>query len=262
MTSKPSKTKFKIQRPKMAIMWFFLGVSFVVLLSLASNSFDNQPIESIEVNIQNQKDTRFLTKESVTNNVLDYLGTELSALPVNQINLEEMKAHLEKNPYIEEVDLFVDMKRRINIDIWQKFPILRIVTGENDYYLSNHGYKIPKSNDFTSRVLVATGYITDNKRNTGKIAQKEVFDLYNLASFIYDDDVLHAMIEQIYIHEDKQIELVSKLSSHEILIGDTDNLEEKMMNLKVYFTEIAEIEGWDTHTKIDLTWPNQLIATK
>lgn len=265
--SKPSKAKFDFRQSASAILWFFLGVCFVVSIGLASKNFDNKPIESIEVSIENQKDTRFLTEQSVTDKIMDYLGAELREIPTNQVNLEDLKLFLEKNPYIEKVDLFVDMKRRINVDVWQKFPILRIITEDSDYYLSNHGYKIPKSLDFTSRVIVATGNIVDNKKSSGSITEQQIGDLFNLASFIYKDDVLYAMIEQIYVHENNQVELVSKLSDHEIILGNILNvedkeLEEKMMNLKVYFKEIAGIEGWDTHQKIDLTWPNQLIATQ
>ena len=94
-SSKPSKTKFNTRQSASAILWFFLGICFVVSIGLASKNFDNKPIESIEVSIENQKDARFLTEEKVVGKIMDYLGAELREIPINPVNLEDLKLFLE-----------------------------------------------------------------------------------------------------------------------------------------------------------------------
>lgn len=262
MKNAKKNTKKTSRNTGIVMTSFFLGVAFVVLIGWSSKHFDSKPINDVVVEILNQNETRFLSSQKVKDFILEELNQPLAHIQVNELNLENLQAVLNTNPYVEESSLFIDRNRKLHVEVKQKFPIIRIKGETTDYYLSNKGEKIPQSLDFTSRVMVASGYILDNGKNDGKINTQIVNDLFELAQHVYKDDVLYALIEQIYVTDDQQIEVITKLSDHEFVLGTISDLDVKMRNMKIFYKEITKVEGWDTHKKVNLSWTNQIVGVK
>ena len=163
----------------------------------------------------------------------------------------------------------------MHIVIVQREPILRIINYDcTSYYIDCDGALFPLSGKYTARVLAANGKINEpyNLRYTKDITKTEakdelgrkfiVDDLFILAKFIRADKFLDAFIEQIFINNNDEIELVPKVGTFTILLGDIQNLEEKFTNLKALILIGLPREGWNKYETINIKYKNQVVCTK
>ena len=69
-------------------------------------------------------------------------------------------------------------------------------------------------------------------------------------------------IEQIYVHPDKEVELIPRVGNHRILLGTFDHFEEKLANLRLFYEQAIPKMGWEKYSIINLKYRNQIVCTK
>jgi cell division protein FtsQ len=163
----------------------------------------------------------------------------------------------------------------LTIEIEQRLPVLRIINNYNQsFYIDYEGKLMPFSSKFTARVIVANGNISNLYYKTktldlltlkGVDSMKScnmINKLYTLAKFINKDKFWKSQIEQIYIEDNNDIEIIPKIGSQIILFGDIDRMTEKFRNLKVFYYEKINQTGWNKYKIINLKFKNQIVCTK
>lgn len=245
-----------------AFIWFALGISFVVLLSTAVNKQSRQTINSVSIDIDTESGNHFITEKKITTLLQKYYDTDSLVMAIGDLNLYELEWVLEEHPYIEKANMHVDTDGQLFVKIWQKYPILRVIgdDGQN-YYISNRGDKMPTSKDFTARVPIVTGNIKDNNQDKGEIESAIGKDLFELASYIQANPVLNALIEQVVVKNPNQIELVTKIGNHSVILGNVRNLERKFTNLLILYKKQLSVQGWNLCQVVDLSIENQIVCT-
>jgi cell division protein FtsQ len=86
--------------------------------------------------------------------------------------------------------------------------------------------------------------------------------VYEVAGFIQKDGFWSSQIEQIYVNEKFEIELVPRVGNHTILLGNSEDLENKMGNLLRFYQDGASKLGWQSYSKLNLKFANQVVCTK
>ena len=160
----------------------------------------------------------------------------------------------------------------MQIEIVQRHPIVRVITDKfKGYYIDNEGTIMPLSSKYTSRVLIANGNIKPSKEWSKKISiqniettqeQELLNSIYQLASYIKQDRFWDAQIQQIYVNESLEFELIPQVGAHTILFGTAKRLEEKFEKLKYMYSEGLKKEGWNKYKTLDLRYKKQVVATK
>jgi len=205
----------------------------------------------------------FIDKQEV-DRILLINNKPLIGRKMEEINIHELENKLRANPFIEFAKVYTDMDGVINVEISQRQPILRIINHiDQDFYVDQHGLKIPLSTNFTARVLVANGYIDElfaNRVDTlhTAIAQQ----LFKTADYIRRDSLWAAQIAQIYINKDHEIELIPRAGNNRILLGDADSLDRKFHNLLVFYKKALPKVGWDTYKIINIKYANQVVGVR
>jgi cell division protein FtsQ len=183
---------------------------------------------------------------------------------MEEINIHELENKLKANPFIEFAKVYTDMDGIINVEISQRQPILRIINKiDQDFYVDQHGLKIPLSTNFTARVLVANGFIDElfaNQVDTLHTAIAQ--ELFKTADYIRKDSLWDAQIAQIYVNKDHEIELIPRVGNNRILLGDADSLASKFHNLLVFYKKALPQVGWDTYKIINIKYANQVIGVR
>ena len=146
---------------------------------------------------------------------------------------------------------------------------------DENYYLDDDGKMMPLSDKYTSNVLVANGNISESFgqnyfRSVANIAKdstlraRSVLDeLYAMATYINKDEFWKAQIQQIYINNDKEMELIPLVCNHKIIFGDTSNMEEKFNKLLTFYKQGLSYTGdWNKYSIINLKFKNQIVCTK
>jgi len=115
-------------------------------------------------------------------------------------------------------------------------------------------------------VPVASGNISNRFSDTLNLrlstTNSELKDLYTLSTYIYNDVFLKAQIEQIYLNQDNEFELVPKVGRHLVLFGDLAEMETKFDKLKIFYDKGMKRAGWDTYKTINLKFKDQVICEK
>jgi cell division protein FtsQ len=87
-------------------------------------------------------------------------------------------------------------------------------------------------------------------------------ELYQLAQYIEDHEFWKAQVQQIYVNNNYDFELIPRVGSHVIVFGDISNCEEKFNNLESLYINGLNAVGWNKYETINLKYKGQVICTK
>ncbi|GHU59606.1 cell division protein FtsQ [Bacteroidia bacterium] len=235
-----------------AITAFLLLGYLAVMAVFLKETEKDVACKDLVVKIQNDRENRFVTEADITSALkqakLDPIGMQMS-----NINTYKIETELMKNGMIDKVDVYKTPSGTIRIDVSQKTPILRAMSVRGDFYIDSKGGTMPVSRRYIVHVPIANGYIEKELATT---------DLYKFALFLQENEFWNNQIEQIYVHPDRDIELIPRVGDHRIILGTFDNFEEKLDNLQLFYEQAIPKLGWERYSSINLKFKNQVVCTK
>jgi len=251
-------------------LWKQIGIGFswvasltglVVLMSFISIKKANVVCAGVKVYIPGNE---YFIDQGEVDNILGVSSHTLVGRKLDNINIHELENKLQANPFIESAEVYADMDGLIKVEISQRHPILRILNRfDHDFYVDQHGVKIPLSNHFTAQVLVANGYIDElfaNRIDT--LHTRMAKDIFKTADFIRNDTLWNAQIAQIYVNQIHQMELIPRVGNHRIILGTADSLSTKFHNLEIFYKQALPQVGWGKYKIINITYANQVVGVK
>jgi cell division protein FtsQ len=251
-------------------IWRYLLISFAWAISLGGLvvlmgfiEIKKSEVLCKDVKVYIPGNQYFIDRDEV-DHILRIQSHALIGRRMESINIHALENRLKANPFIEFAKVYADMDGVINVEISQRQPILRIMNRfDQDFYVDQHGLKIPLSSNFTARVLVANGYIDElfaNQVDTLHTAM--AMELFKTADYIRKDSLWDAQIAQIYVNKDHEIELIPRVGNNRILLGDADSLDTKFHNLLVFYKKALPQVGWDAYKVINIKYANQVIGVR
>jgi cell division protein FtsQ len=248
--------------------------AMIFLMGFIDNKNGELRIQQIEVSIQRQSETILLTKEDVMR-IIGNSSNNLIGKPFSEINIEQIELAVTGNQYVSEANVYSTIPGNIYIDIVQRMPQVRVINEELEhFYISTDGHLMSLHPSELVKTLIASGFIRDslnravrcekiNPEEMDSIPDKMILStIYSLSGLIMGNKFLEAQIEQIYINEDHEIELIPKVGDHIIVIGSCERLEQKLLTLATYYQEGISYNGWDAYKTINLKYKNQIVCTK
>ncbi len=251
-------------------VWKYLFISLAVLFCagglIALMSFieiKKAEVVCKEVKVYIPGNQYFIDRQEV-DKILLVNNQPLKGKRMENINIHALENKLKANPFIEFAKVYTDMDGIINVEISQRQPVLRLINRfDQDFYVDQHGLKIPLSQNFTARVVVANGYIDELFANQVDTLHTPVArELFKTADYIRKDSLWDAQIAQIYVNKDHEIELIPRVGNHRILLGDADSLDNKFHNLLAFYKKALPKVGWDAYKTINIKYANQVIGIK
>ena len=139
------------------ILSCILLVYLIIVLTFVATKSGEVTCRGVRVAVNHTDVNVFVDEEDVMKAIKKGYGDimDKSILAVNKDSLERV---LVKNPMIKSAQVYYSLDGYIHVNIQQREPILRVLTGEG-YYVDRDGRVMPLSSKFTSRVVVATGDI-------------------------------------------------------------------------------------------------------
>lgn len=254
--------KKRIWKPILiGLAWVISLSGVIVLISFIELKKDGTICRNVKVYIPGSQ--YFIDKESV-DNILQVGSNTLIGRKLDNINMHDLEKKLKANPFIASARVFADMNGIIMVEITQRQPMMRMMNQfEQDFYIDDHGLKLPLSDNFTARVLAANGYIEEpfgSKVDTLHTALAK--DVYKTAAYITKDSLWNAQIAQIYVNADHEMELIPRVGNQHILIGNADSLKNKFDNLLAFYKQAIPRVGWNVYETINIKYANQVIGVK
>lgn len=257
-----------------------LNISLIILavlgllVSLGFSVRETERIEcsGIRVEVDHRQGNFFLTNEDVKRMVLDK-GDSLVGKRLSEIPIAKYERHITADPSVKRAEVFTKLNGTFAVRVVQREPILRVFNsfGES-FYIDRDGFLMPISGNYTARVPVATGFITDRfdrmqrfniAELNDSLAQRSVLDdLFQLADFVRKDDFWRSQVQQIRVEQNGEFTLIPTVGDHHILLGRLDNMQQKFEKLLLFYRKGLNTTGWNQYSHINLKYKNQVICTR
>lgn len=235
---------------------------FVVVLTSAVKKQDELTCKNLQIKIDYDSGLAFLNEGEITERINFLSGENIIGRQFSKIDFHTLEKEMEKNPYVCDAEIFVDHEQNIIITIIQKRPILRVINSDAEsFYISEKNDHMPLSENFTMHLPIALGYVNihANARRDSTVEN----NLFVLASFIEQDVFLHALIDQIYVYENSEFDLIPKTGNHNIHFGNAgENMADKFKRLKVFYRDGLTKTGWFKYKSINLKFDGQVVCEK
>lgn len=235
---------------------------FVVVLTSAIEKQNSLVCENVQVHIDYDSGLAFLTEQEIKDK-LNYLsGGSLPGKVLSQVDFHTLEQETEKNPFVQNAEVYVNQRQQVVVDIIQKRPILRVINNNGvSYYIGENNERIPLHSTFTPRVAVAHGYI-ESQQNAKRDSTVQAA-LYHLIQFVRNDEFLNALVDQVYVYENAEVDIIPVSGMHTIRFGRSDEqVEEKFKRLKIFYNEGLKKVGWDKYKTINLKFERQVVCEK
>lgn len=254
-------------------LWVMLFAGIVVLMGFAENKRNTTPCKNLDIRvIQNDTDF-FITPADVRKLIVAQQG-EVVGKPMDKINVWQMEKMLEADPYVSDAQVYGTLDGDLTVRIAQRKPLVRIINSdEESYYIDSAGNLMPLSTNFSARTLVVNGAINEpfNTYSGKNIKQLQadtsvhtmLTDIYKLSRYICHNPFWKAQITQVYVDSAKDFCLVPRVGNQRIILGNTDDMEQKFNRLWVLYTDGLSSTGkWNEYSTINLKYKHQIVCTK
>ena len=247
-------------------LWMVGLAGISVLVGFIEKEHQKITCKSIEVILDYNDSDPLIDADMIKADVYKTYDT-LIGKRISEINQVQIEDFVAQNNYVKNAEVYSTLNGHLKIKVTQKEPLLRIMNqkGEN-YYLDINASLMPVKSGYSTRLLVATGYIKTAYSDTVGLINIENFpelqNLYQLALYVRSSEFLSAQIEQIYVTENGEYELVPKVGRQLIEFGDISDMEQKFDNLISFYQKGMKKAGWDTYKTINLKYRNQVVCTK
>lgn len=246
------------------IGWLLLVFLILMLIVSAVERKQSKNATAIVTDIRPLPDGNSMINEGNIYKTLDKSFVyKLTGVPIGDVDVERVERVLEEDPFILDAEVYLDAQNNINIGVDQREPIIRIIDKNGvNYYLDKDANKMPMSDNFTARVIVATGNIPPHVPNFQQKKAHTLKDLFALTHLLLADEFYHSLIEQIYISNNGEYTLIPKVGNQKIQLGKYEKIEDKLWRLKVFYEEGMPYEGWNKYKDLDVRFAGQVIGRK
>lgn len=248
------------------IWWLPLVLYMIIMPSFMSARVYDQPCRGISISIIDSMEYKFVTPGRLLTMVQDE-EPDLLGSGLEEIDTERIEKLLSVLPELERLEVYLTADGLVHIEADQRNPLMRVISEYgNNYYIDKSGFVIPHSHIYTPRMLVVSGNIEVPDKciqgesileQDGNILIRQVFAI---AEYINASEFWDRQLEQIYINERKEIELVPRVGDHIVKFGSPLNYESKFGVLGTFYRNTLAVAGWDRYKEIDMRYKGQLVC--
>lgn len=247
------------------------AIGVLLTLGFVDHSTGNTPITEVKVRVLGGEGVHFIDEMAVRRVIMDQ-GIAVLGVPSGQVEVASIEQRLRAIPCVADAEVYHDMDGNLHVKVRQREPVLRVINADGTgFYIDAEGWTMPLDDDYTARVPVASGWLMEPGVANGVIrvdahdslvSRYRSDDLHRLALFLRDEPFWGALIDQIIVSPDGQLELVPTVGGQRILIGDGTALERRFAKLKLFYAEGIPKADWRRYSRIDLRFGDQVVCTK
>jgi cell division protein FtsQ len=226
------------------------------------------PCSGISISIEDSSDYHFVSKREIAG-LVSQNNTRIIGQPIGEIPLPEIENRISKLRELKEAEVYTTIDGILHISVDQRDPIMRVIAGGADYFVDDEGVVIRRRGLYTPRLHIVGG----NIRITGSmlngvslldttIKHSVLKDIYPLVEYLNHDNFWSAEIDQLYVDNDDEIDLIPRLGNHIVHLGTTENFEGKLRILEAFYKKVLPEVGWNKYELINLEFRDQIVCRK
>ena len=238
------------------------GILLVLVVSIAF-SFGRQEFKTsqgVHVLIDDTYENYFVEQSEVTELMNGGERDYVTGSFLSDVDLRQLEKNIENHPYVDDAQVYRDLKGTVSVKVKQKRPMARILKEGKDSYITESGELVPESHKYTARVPLIE---MDNSALIGKEFIDETLYGANLMEFlnrVHEDEFWKAQIAELIIDETGEMTILPQVTKQVIDFGYPEKIEEKLKKLRVFYKEILPVQGWNSYDRVTVKYDNQIIC--
>jgi cell division protein FtsQ len=218
-------------------------------------------IKDITIKVKNAHDNHFLDEDDIVS-LMELKKDNLKGANLDRVNMKEVEKKILRDPFIQDAQLYSDLKGNLVVSAELRIPIARIVRNDGpDGYISEDGTIMPVSDHFTSRVILISGsYVKHILNQSNLTSTEDGIQLMELINKVREDEFWNAQIAQLDIDSKTRITIYPQVGDERIEFGRPENVETKLKKLMIFYKEILPRMGWNKYDRVNLEYEGQIVA--
>jgi cell division protein FtsQ len=258
----------RLAGPVLAVAAFIASVGFT------DHRREDTACSGIRILVHDSLGMAFVNRNDVLQMVQDKIGQPVGK-PLASINMAMLENILNNDAFVARAEVFSSVDGMLTVEVTQRNPVLRVInqSGES-FYIDDQGEFMPLSEKYTADVAVASGQImntaadkrirvfTPEQAEDTSVRLTTLEKVFAVNGFIRQHDFWSNQVEQLYVNEDQDIELVPRVGNHIIVFGDEKHMTEKFDKLFRFYREGLNRAGWNTYRTLNVKYRDQVVCTK
>ncbi|MDG1823035.1 MAG: hypothetical protein P8H25_06670 [Flavobacteriaceae bacterium] len=195
------------------------------------------------------KRPRLIAQDSV-NKLLTLVLSDSASAFKSGLNLRNIEQMLNHNAWVEDAQSFVYIDGSVGVHLTTKEPVVR-VEGKESFYLDANGNPFPLSDHQSVMVPLFYGNPTADQRSLLVDAVQQT----NQDFFMSKHIVAYEWLAD-------GLALEPRIHDYQIIVGSTENLDEKIKNYKVFYAKMQDSAVLKTYKKVNLSFHGQVVCSK
>lgn len=222
---------------------------YVAISAFSSRKLNENSVKQICIDIEQYDDKYLIGKDEILNICRVSLNND-SIIYRKSINIRLLEEILEEQKSIENTEIFFTLNGELHIHVKPRYPSMRILNPEKNYYVDLHNQKFPLSRYYTVNVPVVEGAVND----------EVIRSLNSILQLGEKDAFLKNFFSGFYVSPNGDITAFSTMYKERIIFGKFENVEEKLLRLKIFYTHIYPTLENKQVKRLNLTFGKQVIC--
>lgn len=206
----------------------------------------------IDIEVADSVGTGFVTAADVDRS-LGGLRAICAREPRGKINTLALERRLQAMPSVESASVTQLNNGRLRLTVRPLIPVLRVLDGDNSYYVNAAGKTISSDLGNFVDVPVIVGHFKSGK---------DVARLVPMFSYIYRHPDCDALVSSVSVSPRGDIIIVPAVAGHVINMGDTSRVEDKFNRLRRFYSEVMPVKGWQYFDTLSVKYNGRIVATR
>lgn len=237
------------------------GIVMFSLIGFVERNQQDKLCNNIMVTIDNQLENHFINEQDIIALITDNGNKQIIGAPLYKLPLKKLEKEVMAHKYVENAEVFKDLKGNLVVKVDQNRPIARIIRPyAPDAYISHHGEILPVSDRYTARVVIVKGQLSDRLIEEGLSKENKGEQLFDLLQYLQNNSWWQAQIAELSLDRLGNITMYPQIGKQEIYFGKAEKFNEKFKKLDIFFKQILPYKGWNHYQKVNVNYKDQIIC--
>jgi cell division protein FtsQ len=241
----------------------------VIIPVYMANSNNSRPCGGIVVDISDSADYHFVTKRQLLN--LAYgNAASIAGKPVREVSVSAIENRINILRELKKAEAYMAGDGIVHIFVEQRNPVMRVIPNSGgDFFVDEDGIVMRRRNLYNPRLHIIEGNVNISSAMLNGVSVLDTSiknsilkDIYHLVNYINDDRFWSALIDQIYVDGNDEIDLIPRTGNQQIHLGTAENYEGKLRNLEAFYDKVMPEVGWNKYSSINLEFKDQIVCKK
>lgn len=249
-------------------VWVLTIAAIACLWYFAHKEHVEHPLQGIELTIIRNGETGFIDKNIEYQKILNICDTTNNK-DITSIPLDSVRNYIKSIPWTVYTEANFTLDAMLIVNIIECQPIMRVYNKDGRFvYIDDDGRIYPSNDDYSMRLLIGSGNL---KFKALKDKSASVYDaeysksglpsIYKVMKSVLKNSYTKCCVKQVYF-DGRDYELVMNNVDLKVVLGNDQDVDEKLMNLKYFFEQMQGSPELKNYSKINFNYENQVVCTK